>query len=273
MSIKGIQGQILELTVFGCSNLKDTELFSRPDPYVCLEYASTKFRTRTCTDDDKNPIFQEKFVFTLIEGLREINVSVWNSNSLSSDIFIGSAKVQLHKVLSQGHDDTTWPLQTKSGRNAGEVRSKLHYSNALKPTTSSASSAPPYATLPMPQVPLYYKPPPYAPSTPSPYSPYSAGYPPPPPAPAAPAYPPQLSYSPRFSYAWSCAYPPPPYPPTSTYPTPAPATPYAPPAYPDPSPYCSYDPANSAGYPSFLASYPPPPYPPTSAYPQTDDDW
>jgi Ca2+-dependent lipid-binding protein len=43
-------------------------------------------------DDDKNPIFQEKFVFTLIEGLREINVSVWNSNSLSSDIFIGSAK-------------------------------------------------------------------------------------------------------------------------------------------------------------------------------------
>ncbi|KAE8008008.1 hypothetical protein FH972_004558 [Carpinus fangiana] len=167
-------------------------------------------------DDDKNPIFQEKFVFTLIEGLREINVSVWNSNSLSSDIFIGSAKVQLHKVLSQGHDDTSWPLQTK------------------------------------------------------------AAYPPPPPAPAALAYPPQLSYSPRFSYAWSwyapnsTGYPPSPH---STYPTPAPATPYAPPAYPDPSPYCSYDPANSTGYPSFLAAYPPPPYPPTSAYPRTDDDW
>ncbi|XP_059447455.1 uncharacterized protein LOC132178897 [Corylus avellana] len=267
MSIKGIQGQLLELTVVGCSNLKDTELFSRQAPHVLLEYGSTKFRTRTCTDDDKNPIFQEKFVFTLIEGLREINVSVWNTNSLSSDIFIGSAKVQLHKVLSQGHDDTTWPLQTKGGRNAGEVRSKLHYSNALKPATSSASSAP-------------HTPPPYAPcaSTPSPYSPYSAAYPPPPRAPAAPVYPPQFSYSPQFSYTWyapnSTGYPPspystsppadcppPPYPPTSTYPTPAPATPYAPPAYPDPSPYCSYDPANSTGYPSFPAAYPPPPYP------------
>ncbi|PKA57559.1 hypothetical protein AXF42_Ash018534 [Apostasia shenzhenica] len=31
----------------GCSKLKDTEWISRQDPYVCLEYATTKFRSRT----------------------------------------------------------------------------------------------------------------------------------------------------------------------------------------------------------------------------------
>lgn len=35
--------------VVSCSKLKDTEWISRQDPYVCVEYGSTKFRTRTCT--------------------------------------------------------------------------------------------------------------------------------------------------------------------------------------------------------------------------------
>nr|GMD07172.1 leucine-rich repeat extensin-like protein 3 [Ipomoea batatas] len=116
MSISGIQGQLLEVTVVSCHKLKDTEWISRQDPYVCLEYASTKFRTRTCTDGGKNPTFQEKFVFSMIEGLRELNVVVWNSNTITYDDFIGSGKVILHRVLSEGYDDSSWPLQTKTGR-------------------------------------------------------------------------------------------------------------------------------------------------------------
>ncbi|XP_009606823.1 16 kDa phloem protein 2 [Nicotiana tabacum] len=226
--ISGIQGQLLEVTVVSCNKLKDTEWISRQDPYVCLEYGSIKFRTRTCTDGGKNPTFQEKFVFTLIEGLREINVVVWNSNTLSYDDFIGSGKIQLHKVLSQGYDDTAWPIQTKTGRHAGEVRLIMHYANANKPATGYAPSAPPYAA-PQPQAPMYSVPPPHLASyppaaayqTPSPY----------------PSYPPH-----------SVAYPPTPYPPPQT-------TAY-PPAYPPPSAYppVSYPP------PSQDYSYPPGPY-------------
>ncbi|MBA0727337.1 hypothetical protein Gohar_000374 [Gossypium harknessii] len=62
------------------------------------------------------PIFQEKFTFSLIEGLREINVVVWNSNTVTYDDFIGIGKVQLQRVLSYGYDDNPWPLQTKTGR-------------------------------------------------------------------------------------------------------------------------------------------------------------
>lgn len=43
-------------------------------------------------DGGKNPKFQEKFVFPLIEGLRELNLIVWNSNTLTVDDFIGSGK-------------------------------------------------------------------------------------------------------------------------------------------------------------------------------------
>ncbi|KAH1267872.1 Elicitor-responsive protein 1 [Glycine max] len=192
-SITGIQGQPLEVTVVSCSKLKDTEWISRQDPYVCVEYGSTKFRTRTCTDGGKNPVFQEKFIFPLIEGLRELNVLVWNSNTLTLDDFIGSGKIQLHKVLSQGFDDSAWPLQTKTGRYAGEVKVILHYAIANhqrhKSVSSHAPSAPPYVATTTPPVP----------------SSYSTSYPPPP---SATSYPPPPSYHTTGSYS----YPPPPPP-------------------------------------------------------------
>lgn len=40
---------VFSTAVVACNNLKDTEWISKQDPYVCLEYASSKFRTRTCT--------------------------------------------------------------------------------------------------------------------------------------------------------------------------------------------------------------------------------
>ncbi|XP_016451504.1 elicitor-responsive protein 1 [Nicotiana tabacum] len=225
--VYGIQGQLLEVTVVACNKLKDTEWISRQDPYVCLEYGSSKYRTRTCTDGGKNPTFQEKFVFTLIEGLREINVVVWNSNTVNTDDFIGSGKIQLQKVLSHGYDDTAWPLQTKRGRHAGEVRLIMHYANANKPATSHAPSGSPYGA-----------------PTPGSY-PYSA----------APQH--------AVSHPPPSAYPAPSHPPPSAYPAPSPYPAVPPPSatYHPPSPY----PPQPTAYPSPYSStsaYPPPPYPP-----------
>ncbi|CAF2132954.1 BnaA03g50900D [Brassica napus] len=249
-TMSGIQGQILEVTVVGCQKLKDTEWFSRQDPYVVLEYSGTRHRTRTCTDGGKNAVFQEKFMFTLLEGLRDLKVAVWNSNTLSTDDFIGNATIQLQKVLSQGYDDCTWTLQTKTGRFAGEVRLILHYAGAKKQNYGSAPSAPPYA----PQVPQYSAPP-----APSPYS--SPPY-------AGPSPYPQGQYSqPQSAYPPVSAYPPQP----SAYPPP-PSTAYppAPSAYP-PGP-SAYPPGPSAfpPPPPSSAAYPPPPYPPQPSpyYPQ-----
>ncbi|XP_019051957.1 PREDICTED: adhesive plaque matrix protein-like [Nelumbo nucifera] len=156
------------------------------------------FRTRTCTDGGKNPTFQEKFIFTLIEGLRELNVMVWNSNTLTTDDFIGQARIQLQKVLSQGFDDTTCSIQSRHGRYSGEIRLILHYPNANKSFTSYNMSAPPLgaAASPYPIVQSQY----------SSYPPNSTTYPP-------FTYPhlPPAGYPPQ-SYP-TTTYPPQPYPP------------------------------------------------------------
>uniref|UniRef100_A0A1D1XZT6 Protein lifeguard 1 n=1 Tax=Anthurium amnicola TaxID=1678845 RepID=A0A1D1XZT6_9ARAE len=246
-SSMSIQGHLLEVTVVGCNRLRDTEWISRQDPYVCLEYASTKFRTRTCTDGGKNPTFQEKFVFNLIEGLREISVAVWNSNTLTFDDFIGSGRVQLHKVLSQGYDDTPWTIQGKSGKYAGEITLIMHYSNVQNSGKSYVPTAPPYAAAAPPQAPAFpyaqpYPTPAYAPP-PAAYHPAPAGYPPAP-TPSYPSYPPAAPYPASPYLAAPPAYPPQGYPP-APYPAPAAQT-YPPPTYP---------PA-----PGNYSTYPPPPY-------------
>jgi Ca2+-dependent lipid-binding protein len=43
-------------------------------------------------DGGRNPTFNEKYALPLIEGLREINVLVYNSNTIAHDDFIGSGK-------------------------------------------------------------------------------------------------------------------------------------------------------------------------------------
>ncbi|CAK7347497.1 unnamed protein product [Dovyalis caffra] len=250
MSICGIQALPLEVTVVACYNLEDKEWISRQDPYVSVEYGNTKYRTKTCTDGGRNPTFQEKFIFTLIEGLRELNVVVWNSHTLSADEHIGTGRIQLHKALSGGFDDVSWPIQSKTGRHSGEVRLILHYSNAEQHKAKMTPSGPKYATpsatlnqvLPyssMSTAPATHYPATAAYSAASPYT----GYPPNP-----------------VTYPLSLYLPTPPagYPPQACAPAGYPPQAYPPPHQPLP---CYPTGAISGVYPPPPSGiYPPPPY-------------
>ncbi|KAJ1260054.1 hypothetical protein BS78_10G202500 [Paspalum vaginatum] len=255
-----IHGLMLEIRVTGCRKLRDTEFFTRQDPYVVIEYATTKVRTRTCTDGGRNPTFDEKFHIPLIEGLREFNVSVWNSNTLTHDDFIGSGRVYLHKVLQNGYDDSTWPLQTRHMRSAGEVKLIMHVDvSAMKNkmgrsvAASSTHSVPPLS-MPAP-----------APALPSaiPHTGVPHSYPPASAYPAGTAYPAYLTPS-QTPYAAQEYTPPPqqPYPP--------PPAGYPPPAYPpqpceQPYPPQPYGQQPYPPPPMAQSPYPPVPYP--STYP------
>jgi hypothetical protein len=56
--------------VTGCKKLRDTEFFSRQDPYVIVEYANTKLRTSTCTGQSHLPLLHHHgttFTFFLLQ--------------------------------------------------------------------------------------------------------------------------------------------------------------------------------------------------------------
>ncbi|CAK9860933.1 unnamed protein product [Sphagnum jensenii] len=257
--VQGIQGHQLEINVVGCKNLNEKEWFSEQYPYVVIEYASNRFRTRTDTDVGRNPTFDGKFIVTLIEGLREVSVSVWNSNTFTADDLIGSTRILLEKALSSGYDDTAWPLKSQSGKYAGELRSILHYSPVKKAVGSERPYAPPYAGAYPPPATEYAT----APYPREIYPPLCAGYPP------QQTYPPPSGNPPgHFPSEGSCysVYPPAPYA-SNGYPASASDPPkmdipcaYSASPHYDAGP--SYPPA-AAGYPPLASCYPPAHIPPT----------
>ncbi|XP_024525624.1 protein SRC2 isoform X2 [Selaginella moellendorffii] len=221
----GIQGQSLEINVVGGKNLRNTEWLSRQDPYVIVEYGTQKHRTKTDTDGGKNPSFNDKFTLSLIEGLRELHVQVWNSNTLAMDDLIGTGRVQLEKVISSGYDDNAWPLSSRSGKHAGELRLIMHFSQATGSKDKAhknekghmESAYPPAGGYPPAPFPGGYPPPP----------PHSGGYPP---APVPGGYP----------QAPGHGYPPAPVP--GGYPPPAPGGGHGYPPAPGGYPPAGYNP-------------------------------
>ncbi|KAK9023323.1 hypothetical protein V6N11_003544 [Hibiscus sabdariffa] len=221
MSIAGIHGLPLEVTVVGCYNLEDKEWVSRQDPFVCLEYGSARFRTKTCTATLSLPM-----ILSAAEG-KSHSDDLIETNKLP----VVSSLIQLLPTLQDSTPQSSFP------RHSGEVRLILHYPNAKQPQNWKAKgvpSLPEYAPCaPFKQLSPYAHPPaapylitmPYA-APPSSYNLYThstATYPPSPYV----GYPPQ---APPASYTYPHhAYPPPPLP--STYYPPAPTGIYLPAPY------------------------------------------
>ncbi|KAL0376085.1 UNVERIFIED_CONTAM: hypothetical protein Scaly_0726100 [Sesamum calycinum] len=197
MSIQ-VHGQVIEVTVVGCIQLKNTEWISKQDPYVCLEYGHTKYRTRTCQDGGKNPNFEERFVFTLREGMVECVVEVWNSSRLSVDDFIGGGRPA---------GEVRIMMRNVTGNNpAGVGGVGMHMHGPSAPAFPGArplySPPPPFSQWGPPAA----APPGYSPSSFNSYQSFPSN---------PPAYP---NNSPGYPpYAGGFAPPPGPYPPQNPY--------------------------------------------------------
>lgn len=122
MGTYGSLNGVLEVTVHGCSNLKNISYFTKLHPYVGLNYVGLEFRTTTHRGGGLNPRYDQKFYFRLIEDVDQLDVEVYSRSTVTSDSFIGSGRVYLGTVLSTGYDETSWPIVDKRNKYAGEVR-------------------------------------------------------------------------------------------------------------------------------------------------------
>ncbi|CAI5974257.1 unnamed protein product [Closterium sp. NIES-65] len=108
----------LEVTVVGGVGLSDKELFTRQDPYVVLEYGQQRFRSKTDIDGGTNPAFNATFTLSLLPGLNELCIVIWNENVLRDNV-IGSCRIALDRVLATGFEDGYFPVYNKRQQQAG----------------------------------------------------------------------------------------------------------------------------------------------------------
>ncbi|KAH9305041.1 hypothetical protein KI387_009445, partial [Taxus chinensis] len=117
-----LNNPLLEITVHGCSKLKNMNYFTKQQPYVCLDYVGTQFRTTTHKEGGKNPSYNEKYYFRVIEDVDQLDIRVYSKNSMASDTLIGSGRAYRHRVVCMGYDETAWPIVDKHNKFSGEVK-------------------------------------------------------------------------------------------------------------------------------------------------------
>jgi Ca2+-dependent lipid-binding protein len=105
----------LVLTVVDGRNLKDQDLFGKMDPYVNFQLAAgtsirNKWRCKTHKNGGKNPSWNDRHNFDVVEGDDRIQAQVYDEDTASDDL-IGSASIDLGQVFSRGIRDEWFPLQ------------------------------------------------------------------------------------------------------------------------------------------------------------------
>uniref|UniRef100_A0A7S2QT99 C2 domain-containing protein n=1 Tax=Chlamydomonas chlamydogama TaxID=225041 RepID=A0A7S2QT99_9CHLO len=221
----------LTLTLEYGQNLKDQDWFGRQDPYCIVKCGTQTFKSRTCTDGGKNPVWNETFRFNVINE-NDISITCMDEDTLSRDDLIGQGTFTLAKVRERGTDRLQVPMLTKKNKQHGFISINLTYTpnTTLRPQQAYAPYVhPAYGPV---SAPYGVPPPAYAPAPSAYFAPPAFA-----PAPSAHFAPPAPAYAP----APSAHYP-------SAAPAPAPAPVYypAPPAY---TPTPAYNPAPSAHYP------------------------
>ena len=119
----------LHVVVKEAAGLKDTDRGkSMSDPYVLVEVAGQKSKTKT-VKNDLSPRWEESFQFASA-GAHDILFKVYDDDMLKDD-FLGEARVPISQVPFQG-----WlPLKSKAGGPGGSLLVAINGSSHGSPHT------------------------------------------------------------------------------------------------------------------------------------------
>ncbi|CAG5103510.1 Oidioi.mRNA.OKI2018_I69.chr1.g803.t1.cds [Oikopleura dioica] len=89
----------IQLRVIQGTDLMDTDLIGKSDPYCIVLCGPNKFETKR-VPNDLNPKWSEKFDFDW-HGEEFLQIECWDFNKLTHDDFLGSVEISIQNLLSK----------------------------------------------------------------------------------------------------------------------------------------------------------------------------
>ena len=112
----------LRLSVIEAKLTRDTEWFSKMDPYCVIETRHQKVRTRTINEAGKTPKWNQVFDIDVKYIGDDMIVTVYDEDVTSDDL-VGKTTIKLSSLCINGGLDDWFPIQFK-GRQSGQVHLK-----------------------------------------------------------------------------------------------------------------------------------------------------
>ena len=131
----------LRLSVIEAKLTRDTEWFSKMDPFCEIQTRHQKLRTRTLNEAGKTPVWNQVFDIDVKYIGDDMTVTVYDEDVTTNDL-VGKSTIKLSSLCIAGGLDDWFPIQFK-GKQSGQV----HLKGVWKPTPAKAPA--PVSTNPM----------------------------------------------------------------------------------------------------------------------------
>lgn len=79
---------------------RDTEMFSKMDPFCEIKFASKKYRTKTKSEGGKKPKWNQGFDLFMSNPNEEIEITVYDEDMMTNDL-VGFTKVPIGSLIDR----------------------------------------------------------------------------------------------------------------------------------------------------------------------------
>jgi Ca2+-dependent lipid-binding protein len=87
----------LKIKIVGAKILRDTEFFTKMDPFVVIEYHVRKFKTTIKNEGGQRPVWNESFTLENVEMEREMKF-ICLEDDLTTTNSLGETKVKVSHI-------------------------------------------------------------------------------------------------------------------------------------------------------------------------------
>ncbi|KAL5211398.1 hypothetical protein ABZP36_022245 [Zizania latifolia] len=92
----------LEMLLVGAKRLENTDYLCNMDPYAILKCRSQEQRSSIASGKGSNPEWNENFVFTVSDRATELLIKLLDSDTGSTDDFVGESTIPLEALYTEG---------------------------------------------------------------------------------------------------------------------------------------------------------------------------
>ncbi|KAF9602615.1 hypothetical protein IFM89_030221 [Coptis chinensis] len=117
----------LEVLLVSAKGLENSDFLCNMDPYVILTCRTQDQKSSVAEGKGSDPEWNETFVFTISDGVANLDIKILDSDTGSSDDLVGEASIPLEPLFLEGSIPPTSYNVVKDSEYCGEIRVGLTF--------------------------------------------------------------------------------------------------------------------------------------------------
>ncbi|XP_004300766.1 PREDICTED: elicitor-responsive protein 3-like [Fragaria vesca subsp. vesca] len=129
----------LDVHLMNAKGLKNTEFFGKMDPYVIIQCKNQEKRSKVATSQGSKPVWNEKFVFRVTEGVTELKLTIMDKDTAVRDDFVGELSIPLKTLFQEGKFPPMKYNVLRNKKYYGEIKVGLSFTPSVQRDISEES--------------------------------------------------------------------------------------------------------------------------------------